>query len=232
MKKMTIKIYISLMITLLAAHIGLAQENSRDFESWISVSAAYKLNKKWDFELEEQLRLKNNSSEVDQYFTQLDIGYKVFKKLDFGGGLRYIRNNDNLGKIQGYENFLRFHLDTSFKHKINKFSIKHRLRYQNKNELSVSESEGDYPNQYIRFKTTITCNIKNWKLDPVFAAEIFNHFQEGEENGFNKYRLTFGTFYKIKRIGKIGLFYRMEKELNVNNPKTTDIIKLDYTCSF
>ena len=203
-------------------------QTNKDFETWSSLGIDFKPTKKWNFGLEEQLRLKNNSSEVDQYFTQLNIEYEAFDNVEFGGGLRYVRENDNQGNIQGYENHFRFHLDASYKHKINKFSLKYRLRYQNKNELGVSTSDGDYPNQHIRFKSSIGYNIKGWKLDPKFSAEIYNHFEEGKENGFDKYRLTLGTEYKIKKTGKLGLYYRMEKELNVTHPETINIIELKY----
>ncbi len=100
----------------------------RDLESWFSMELKYKLNKKWSFGLQEQLRLENNSSEIDGYFTQFTSAYKLFKNLEAGVGLRYISKNDNEGKIQGYRNYFRYHLDASFKHKISRFSIKYRLR--------------------------------------------------------------------------------------------------------
>lgn len=206
-------------------------QTTKDFETWSSIGIAYKLTEKWDFGLEEQLRLKNNSSEVDQFFTHLNINYEAFDNFELGGGLRYIKVNDNKGNIQGYEDHFRFHLDVSYKHKINNFSLKYRLRYQNKNELGVSASNGDYANQHIRFKTSIGYDIKKWKLDPTFSVELFNHFEEGKKNDFDKYRLTLKTAYKIKKIGKLDLFYRMEKELNVLQPKTIDIIGCTFTYS-
>ena len=216
---------------MLMVALGFGQDESddnSDFEAWTSIGLDYELNKKWSFGLEEQLRLKTNASEIDKYFTQLEAKYQVFKNFDVGGGLRYIRNNDNQGNIQGYENFFRFQLDASYKQKINDFTLKYRLRYQNKNELGVAASEGDYANQNVRFKAAVGYNIKGWKLDPKFSAEIFNRFEKGEDNGFNKYRLTLGTDYKMKKLGKISLFFRMEKELNVDFPKTTNILGLKY----
>lgn len=72
-------------------------------------------------------------------------------------------------------------------------------------------------------------NFNNWKLDPKFSAEIFNHFEEGKENGFDKYRLTLGTKYEFKQMGALGLFYRIEKELNETILETTNIIGLKYS---
>jgi len=207
-------------------------DNNVDFETWSSIEISYKPSKKWSIDLEEQLRLKDNSSTTDQYFTQLQVEYEVFKKFNLGSGFRYIRKNDTKGNIQGYEDHFRFHLDGSYDHKINQFSFKYRFRYQNRNELGVSTSEGDYPNQHIRLKGGLEYGFKNWKLDPKFSAEIFNHFEKGQTNGFDKFRISLGTDYKIKNFGKLSLYYRFEKELNVMNPKTSNIIKFKYTYSF
>lgn len=221
---------LALIVALLIGASGYAQtEDTGDLESWMAVSLKYKPNKKWSFALEEQLRLDEDISEVSEYFTEVDAEYSISKSFDIGGGLRYVRENDNEGNIQGYENHLRFHVDASYKHKINAFTLQYRLRYQNKNELGVDTSEGDYAKQNIRFKTSIEYDFKKWKLDPKFAAEIFNHFEKEDDNGFSKYRLTLGTDYKIKKLGKIGLFYRVEKELNVDLPETTRIIGFKYS---
>ncbi|GAA3650572.1 DUF2490 domain-containing protein [Flavivirga jejuensis] len=207
-------------------------DDTNDLASWNTIAIKYKLNKKWSFGLEEQLRLKSNVSEIDNYFTQLNAEYEIFNNFELGGGLRYVRKNDNQGNVQGYENHFRFNIDASYKHKINDFSLKYRLRYQNKNELGVSNSEGDYANQHIRFKTAVGYNIKKWKLDPKFSAELFHHFEEGEDSEFDKYRLTLGTSYEFKKNGKIDVFYRIEKELNETTPETTNIIGLKYTYTF
>lgn len=216
---------------LLTANIY-SQDDTNDFSTWFIIGAEYELNKKWDFGLEQQLRLKNNSSEVDKYFTQLSGDYKLIDNFKLGGALRYIRENDNQGNIQGYENHFRFNIDATYKHKLEKLSIGYRLRYQNKNEMGVSKEEGDYANQNIRLKTSFKYKISKWPLDPKFSAEIFNRFQKEEENGFNKYRLTIGTDYKIKNFGKITLFYRYEKEINTEELETTNILALKYIYSF
>jgi len=182
--------------------------------------------------LEQQLRLDENISEISEYFTQLETKYSITKKFDIGLGLRYIRENDNEGNIQGYENHLRLHIDAIYKHKIDAFKLKYRLRYQNKNELGVGQSEDGYAKQNFRLKTSIEYDFKNWKFDPKFAAEIFNRFENGEDNKFSKYRLTLGTDYKIKKFGKIGVYYRIEKDINVDIPETTNIIGLKYSYTF
>lgn len=217
-----------MLVTMLSSYLGYAQSGDSDWASWNTIGLEYKLDKKWTFSLEEQLRLKENISVVDEYFTQFNTEYKLFKDFKLAGGLRYIRQNDNQGNIQGYENHFRFNIDATYKHDIADFTLGYRLRYQNKNELGVSEEDGDYANQNIRLKASIEYNINNWKLDPKFSAELFNHFEKEDDNGFSKYRLTLGTDYKMKNFGKIGIFYRFEKELNVDLPDITNIIGLKY----
>lgn len=205
------------------------EEYTEDLESWTSLNVKHKLNNKWAFNLEGQLRLKENVSEVDEYFGELSTYYSLSKNFKLGVGLRYIRENDNVGNIQGYENHFRYNLDASYKHKLKDFSFNYRLRYQNKNELGISTSEGDYAKQNLRFKTSLEYNINNWKLDPKFSAEIFNRFEKDDGSEFSKYRLTFGTEYKFKTLGTMGLFYRIVRELNESVPETTNIIGLKYT---
>lgn len=231
-----IKLTLAVIILSTLSIKGFSQEGQwievRDFETWSSVGMKLKINKNWEFELEEQLRLKTNSSIVDSYFTGFNAKYKTKLGFEYGIGLRYLKKNDNQGKIQGYENHFRYNFDFGYKHSINRFKLGYRLRFQSKNELGISTEEGDYLNNHFRFKIGSKYNIKNWKFDPKFSAEIFYHMEEEEENGFNKFRATLGTSYDLKKYGDISLFYRLERELNAAYsayPKTTYILGLNYT---
>lgn len=228
--------YLCILLSGLFALTATAQEGEtvtvRDFEVWSSATFAYKAGKNLKFSLEEQIRLKSDASEIDQYFTELGAQYNFGKHLYAGVAYRYSRKNDNTGKIQGYENFGRLNFDLGHKFDLGRFGIDNRLRYQTKNELGVSAEEGDVTSNRLRFKTSIGYNIKKWKLDPKFSAEIFRLYEEGEQTEFNKFRLTLGTNYDFKNIGKLGIFYRMEKQININNPKVTNILGLKYIYTF
>lgn len=230
--KSTYKYSLILVLSFLFSSTANAQGNGEDqddFQTWFKAGIKYNINKTWGIGFESQLRLKENASIIDEYFGQLEVEYKVIKNVELGLGLRYIRNNDTKGKIQGYENHFRWNFDLSYKHKSGDFTFKHRLRYQNKNELQISSEEGDFAIQNIRFKSSIGYNIKKWKLDPKFSAELFNRFRKEDENGFSKYRLTLGTSYKLKHgRGKIDFFYRIERDLNETIPDTDHILGIGY----
>ncbi len=199
----------------------------RDFELWSAAELKYKVNKKLTIGLEQQLRLKDDATQVDQAFTQFFVKKQFIKSMHYGLGLRYIRDNDNQGDLQAYENHFRFHFDLGYNHKVNQFKLKYRLRLQTKNQMGVSKADGDLSRSHIRLKISTAYNIKKWKLDPEVSAEIFNNLRQGEN--FDKFRFTLGTKYKMKTLGAIGAFYRIEQELNATNPITIYIAGLKYT---
>ncbi len=218
---------ILIVLTVLLTNNTFSQTDNTDFSAWFITELNYKLNKKWAFSLQEQLRLKEDASVIDNYFTQLEATYSVTKKLSVSVAYRYIKEHDNQGNIQGYDAFNRLQFDLSYGHKIERVSLKYRLRYQTKNEFGVENT----PNKRIRFKTAIEYNIRGWKLDPKLSAEIFNRFGDDDitRNGFNKYRLTLGTSYSTKKIGKFGVFYRFEKDLNTTVIQTVNIAGFKYS---
>ncbi|MCF6350999.1 MAG: DUF2490 domain-containing protein [Flavobacteriaceae bacterium] len=206
-------------------------QNNTDFSAWFAAELNYKLDKKWTFTVQEQLRLKENVSAIDTYFTQIGATYSISKNFDIAAAYRYIKENDNKGAIQGYDDFNRIQFDVIYGHRMDRFSLKYRLRYQMKNELGLSEADGDDPNNQTRFKASVGYNIRRWKLDPKISAEIFNRSGSAvnSKNDFSKYRLTFGTSYNTKKMGRFGLFYRFEKQLNRTIAQTTNIVGLKYS---
>lgn len=194
----------------------------RDLEVWSAAKLKYKINKDWAIGLEQQFRFNDNASTIDNYFTELGIKRDFGKHFSANFGARYIKNNDTEGKIQGYENFFRWNADFAYQHKIERFSLQYRLRYQAKNELAIE----DESKKTFRFQFATEYNIKKSAFSPEFAAEIFNDF--GDNKGFNNVRFTLGTTYNLKKIGKINAFFRIEKELVTAYPVTTNIIGLAY----
>ena len=207
----------------------MAQNTNNDFLVWNSIGLTYKLNKKIKLSLEGHLRMKEDAKTIDEHFTQFEAQYELFKDFDIAVGGRYIFENDNQGKKQGYENHLRYHIDLKYKVAVNQLDIRLRARYQNKNELGISELDGDLPTQNIRFKTSFDYDIANWPIDPEFSAEVFQRAQKGEAFRYSKIRLTLGTSYKIEKIGKFGVFYRYEDSARNIIPNKFSILGFKYT---
>ena len=198
----------------------------QDFQFWSAVELKYKASKKLSLTLEQQLRLRDDASNVDIYFTELGLGYKIDKHFGLGLNGRFIRDNDDQGKIQGYENHFRWNIDGSYKHDIKRLDLKYRLRFQSKNEMGLAADQQEPATSTARLKVGADYNFKSWKLDPEFSTEIFD--QLGSDDQFDKIRFTLGTTYQTKSYADFSAFFRMEKELKSLYPKTTNIVGFKY----
>ena len=190
-----------------------------DFESWSSAGFTYKPIKKLTLSIEQNIRLKENSSSIEKYFTQLSADHKLFKSFEIGIGYRFVRTQDDKSLPESnYEHSDRLNLDVSYKNDIKRFSYGVRSRYQIKKDDNSS-------NETLRFKTEIGYNFKKWKLDPEFSSEIFYRKNES----FNNYRLTLSTNIDIDKDSSIKLFVLYENELNEQYPKSTYVAGFSFT---
>lgn len=195
---------------------------TRDLETWSSVSLDKKYSDQFRLNLEQSLRMYDNSTQVAQFFTNLDLKYSISDVVSLTGGVRYIRDRD---KDDGmYENRLRWNADLNIKHEIDRFTLKYRMRLQTRNELGYSRSEGDFGINAFRLRVGAGYNIKGWKLDPEMSAEIFRESGRYILSSFNKYRFSLQTKYKINKWLDVKAFYRFERELGVSYPLSSNIV--------
>jgi predicted porin len=219
-----LKLSTSLVIGLgfVFGHFVYAQDikTTEDFESWTSIGLRYDPTEKITLELQEQIRLNEDSSTLRQYFTQMNVSYDLTKSFQISGAYRWITAKENKEDVSYDAKANRYHVGISYKHDVNRINFSYRLRYQNKSFEDTNSPD----NQFLRFRTKVKYNIKNWKLDPIASAELFNEVG-GEPS---KYRLTLATDYRIKKIGRIKVFFHYIKQLNKPLPKSTSVIGLSF----
>lgn len=196
-----------------------AQEDGKDTELWTAVELKYKASKKLTFELREMLRLKDDLTSIDQYYTQLEGFYEFIPNVEIGLGYRFVRKNDNVGNIQGYENIGRIQTDLKYTFETGRWTNGIRFRFQNRQNYT----KPDETVNAVRFKGGTSYNIRKWKLDPKFTFEYFLPNQKT-----NRYRLTLGTNYKFSKRSKLYLYYSYEKEVTEVLPDKIQMIRLRY----
>lgn len=228
------KLFLAFAVFLFCTHINYGQEeDNKDFALWNSIGIKYSPIKRLTLGVEQHYRLKEDASATDEYFTEVYAGFKLIKGLTIGGAMRFIRENDNVGKIQGYEKHFRYNLDLAYKLKVLKrFDMAFRLRYQNKRELDLADDVEDIRGETLRFKTAFEYNIRKWPLDPEFAVELFNRKGDGAffiEQFNSRYRLTWGTSYNLNKFGKFGIYFRYQENTRVDNDFQTKILGLNYS---
>ena len=225
----------ALICTLTFGLSSIHAQSNPDLEGWSAVEIDLKATKKLSFSVSEHLRSRNDISTVKNYFTQIKAKYEVLKNFELGGGIRYITRNDDVGNKQDLESFFRYQFDASYSQKINKIGVLLRLRYQNKNQLGMSEEEGDIAQEFIRTRIGLRYKIKAVKLNVRLFAEHFNQPNNSKlEHTETRTRYTLKLSRKFKKIGKFNVLYGIEKN-NLNQDITNKSIlgfKYAYTIDF
>jgi len=98
-------------------------QNDPDLEGWSAVEIDLKATKKLSFSIAEHLRLRNDITNVKNYFTQLKVNYEVLKNFELGGGVRYITKNDDVGGKQGLDPYFRYQFDARYRTKIERIRV-------------------------------------------------------------------------------------------------------------
>ena len=208
---------------------SLTAQSDDQIEGWGIAEVSIKATKKISINVAEHVRYKNDFSVLDKYFTQVGFNYELFKNFKIGTKARFITENDSEGNVQGLESHFRYQAEINYKHDVGKLDLTYRLSYQNKNELGVS----DIPNEYTRFRAGINYKIKPIKSLLKLEGELFNQIKKGNsDNGINLYRLTMKLSHKIKGNNEIGLFYRIQKDIDREEPVNRKIIGFKFTHKF
>ena len=201
----------------------------KGLEGWGIAEVSLKITKKFSIDLAQHVRHNYGIAWLDKYFTQVGFNYELFKDFKIAVKGRFISDNDTEGNIQGIDSKFRYQTDISYKHDIGIVDLTYRLSYQNSNELGIS----DIPNQYARFRTGVNYKIKPIKTVLKIEGELFNQFKkENQDNGINLYRLTMKLNRKIKKNNEIGVFYRIQKDIDRAESVSRKIIGFKFAHKF
>jgi len=186
-----------------------------DNELWLGGAIDLKLNKKWSVELEEQFRINNNISTLNQAFTELSGKYKINKYFGLKGNYRFVgrpkKNNKN-----------RLSIDILAKWKKKNFplSFGYRLRLQR-----AITSGSKNTRSYIRNKFGVNYNLSKL-VDPFIAYEIYFRPDKKE---FRVSRITLGLDWKLNKRMELTSFYRIQRDINIKKPTRQNIIGVMFT---
>ena len=231
MKRPITKLYgLGLIALILFIIMPSHAQDTEDLEGWGAVELNLKATEKLSFSVSEHLRYRNDITTLRNYFTQVKVNYELFKNFELGGGVRYITDNDDVGNKQGHEYLFRYQFDAVFNQKIDRVMVSFRLRYQNKNQLGLSASDGDIPTEYTRYRMGLSYKVKPLKLNVKLFGEVFNEAQSPEENkGFNRHRYTLKLSRKFKAFGTFGIFYALQDDYSTPIKKSKSIVGFKYS---
>ena len=185
----------------------------QDFNFWSSAALEYNISKKFRLNLEQQLRIDDNIG-FSSTFTQLGVRYRLHRFIRFGADYRFVvRDGRNRHRISG---------DLFFRYRKKKFPLRfnYRMRFQRTYRFNN-------PRNFLRNKLAISYNLSRL-IDPFIAGELYYRIRN-KPNEFQKYRLDFGLDWRLSKKSDLSTFYRLQNEINVNNPALDHVIGMGYS---
>ena len=200
----------------------------RDLQLWTGAAVEKSFGKEWTLSLGEEIRFKQNISEINNYFTEAGLRYRISKNFALEGGYRYTRDrkSDN-----SYETLTRYNLDLRFKGRLDFIDIYYRLRYQKEVEgFNLFGQEIGYE-KYVRNRIRIIYSDFK-KIKPYVSAEVFQLFQLGRLAEFDYIRVQGGVKFDPGNMGTFRFAYGFNREFTRIEPATIYQFKINYTYAF
>jgi hypothetical protein len=226
------KIGILFLMTLCFSQFVKAQKAvTDDFWFWSTISVDKKISKKWGASFDEELRLFDNASRINLYFTNVGVNYKLTKNFKFALVYRFINKNRD---GQPYSKRHRLLFDTYYKTKWNQFGITYRVRFQGQVRDLNSSDKGKYIESYMRHKIDIKYSYKNFI--PYIAAEFrfqFTnpHFNEGDDL-WDRERFYIGLDYELNKKNTVGAYGMLQRDMNNERLQRDFVLGIQYSYSF
>jgi len=202
-----------------------------DAGMWNTFSLDYAINKKISILFAEELRIRENYSRLNLFYTNIGIEYSLNKYIKTSLVYRPIQKfvDDNT-----FSNRHRLMWDASFKYKIKKISLSYRHRLQVEAKNIQSSELGHVPEWYSRNKVEIGYQATK-KINPYLAIEM--RFQLADPRLITAYhqwdriRYQLGIDYKLNNFSKMGAYYLIQRLFNVTSNENLYITGIEYSMS-
>ena len=223
---MTKNTHVSLyLIIFLLICIPAIQAQQKDFQFWPSANVDLELNKSLKVMLEEEVRLKENCTQMERQINDLGVGYKFNKY--FRAALFY-RIEANWKTPDDYRWKQGLYADIAVKQTAGRFIMVYRLRLQS-SRIEFNSNEDNLLSSFVnRHKFTVAYNIQNKPLTPFIEEELFLNSVSHQMEMINN-RTWLGITYSPGKIHEFSLKYGIDHERLVPDPLTSFIIAFNYS---
>lgn len=197
----------------------------QDARLWASLSVRYDPGKKWKISLEEEARIYENISRLDKLNTELDINYQITRFLD--GGVLYRLISKNPATDQLYFNH-RFGVYLGASTQYSNWNFSCKTSFQKTYPEFRHSREWYIPVNYVRLMAEISRNLKKKKTETYINIEFLYRTPAGKQAFVDQYRFTAGIKHKLNKRNRVDIFYRLQQEIQVNDPLTGHILGVGY----
>lgn len=203
-----------------------AQVDEVDSELWLSSTYKLELNKKWRFEIEDQLRLEEHIGTFGSNVIETGVRYTILRDLDIKGQYRYTIVDQGLASDfieKSAFNESRFSLDLSYELDKKNFplSLYYRARFQDGKARYTGEKKTMLRNR-LGLELELGKNISPF-------VEYENFFRLNDKNEFRENRYTAGIEWRINKEMDLSTFYRIDQQMNTRSNKQQNIVGIAFS---
>lgn len=226
--------FLRVRLLLVAASLFVAMAaigQHRDFGNWNTFSFNKGLTKNLTLNFDQELRIRSNLTRINLVYTNIGATYRFNKAIRVAGVYRFIAKykDDNSWGIRH-----RFYTDLILKLRPGRFTFVYRSRMQWEwRAAGYSNEYGRVPEVYWRnlFKAAYKVNDR---FSPYLGTELRVQLRNPRipyHNGFDRSRFMLGTDIQLSKTTTVGVYYLLQKEWNVIDPESLNIIGLEYSIS-
>ena len=175
---------------------------AQDNQLWSSIGVDVTWASRFNLELEQQLRLKEQISTFKNTFTEISLAYKISKSSSASSNYRYLIYPDKRRR--------RISLSGRYARDLTRLSLGYRLKIQRETEA------GESPEDRVRNRLALSYRLTPG-LSSYLEMEAFHQDDEGEYE-YRKYRLTWGFKKKLTKVHSLKGYIRYQEEVNVADP--------------
>jgi hypothetical protein len=200
-----------------------------DAGMWNTISIEKEITKKFSLILDEEIRLRDNFSQLNLLYTNFGASYKIIKGLKVALIYRLIEKYEGTNYTFSFRN--RLMLDISYRYKIQDFSISYRSRLQYEVRNYYSSDKGKLPEKFWRNKFEVKYDIN--KFTPYVGVELRYQMNDPRnqlaDGGWHRARYFIGVDYDINKRNSVGIYYLIQREYYVVDPMDLYILGLQYS---
>jgi hypothetical protein len=199
---------------------------------WTSIQVEKEFSKRWSVSLEEEVRLKENYSQIDRLFTELEASYKLIRGLKVSLGYRFVEKVDF---EKYYANDLRFEhrwlCEIQYKYRYRLVTFLYKTRIESEMKNIYSSEKGKVAGW--GWKNKLEVKYRLTRVEPYAGVELRYQFTDPRhpESDFllNRIWIYGGVDYSIVKNQTIGIYYLFQKEWNLVDAGKNYILGVKYS---
>lgn len=204
-----------------------ASAQVNDAGLWLSLNAEKKITPDMSASLSQEFRLNENMAELGTFHTDAGITYKLNKIIRVSFNYRFT-NKRNLD--DSYSKRHRYYFDITARKKIKPLVLSFRTRFQSQFADMYCSPEGKIPEYYSRNKLLLKFDLDK-KCMPYLYTEFYSPLFSGEGFYIDNVRYCAGIEYQFNRENGMDVYYMLQQEYNVNDPRRDFVIGVGYFLS-